>query len=246
MQTLCCVTNVLIEGPTGVQLLVDGGSDKSVLRGLGETLPFYDRKIDAVLATHPDSDHIGGLPDVFERYEVGVFIESGVLHETIATKKLEEAVQKENSKKVTAKKGMRFLLGGGAYVDVLFPDKDVSNFESNTGSVIVRVVYGEIEFMLTGDSPISIERYLVVQKINLESDVLKAGHHGSKTSTLKQFLDTVSPDYVVVSAGKNNRYGHPHEIVVDRVKNYGAKILSTAEVGTITFYSNGRNLKVKD
>lgn len=237
--------SILIEGPTGIQLLVDGGPDKSALRELGQVLPFYDRKIDAVLATHPDLDHIGGLIDVFDRYDVGTFIESGVNHETGATEQLELAITKENSEKVVARAGMRFILGGGAYADVLYPDRDVSNIESNAGSVILRVVYGDNEFMLTGDAPKAVEGYVLSQNKNTQSDVLKAGHHGSKTSTLDNFLESVAPTYVVVSAGEGNKYGHPAEEVINRIQNFGAHIVSTIDSGTITFKTNGTKLKIE-
>lgn len=237
---------ILIEAPSGVQVLIDGGADKSVLRELGEELSFFDRTIDAVVATHPDQDHIGGLSDVFERYQIDVFIESGAKNDTAASGALERAVQNENVPRVIARSGMKLSLGGGAYADILFPDRDVSSLESNSASIIMRVVYGDTEFMLTGDAPSSIEGVLVSQYGEmLESDVLKAGHHGSKTSSNPHFLQAVNPLYGVYSRGCENRFGHPAPEVVERFVSKGIHTFDTCEDGTVTFVSDGTVLSVQ-
>ncbi len=238
--------SILIEGPTGIQVLVDGGATRAVLRRLSGRLSFFDRSLDAVISTHPDQDHIGGLVYVLERYSVEYFIHSGNSSDSPAFNRLEDIIEEGSPQQIVARSGMRFLLGGGAYADVLFPDRDVSDIESNTASVIIRVVYGETEFLLTGDSPQAIEKYLTTTMINhssLESDVLKAGHHGSKTSSAEVFLEAVNPGFVVISSGENNRYGHPHQEVLNRIENHGAVILNTADSGTITFISNGKTLR---
>jgi len=234
---------ILIQGPTGVQVLVDGGVNQAVLRQLGRELPFYDRSIDAVIATHSDQDHIGGLRDVVERYSVEYFFESGAQSNTSAERVLHTALEKKGVSRTLARKGMRMLLGGGAYIDILFPDRDVSGLETNTASIVARVVYGDAEFLLTGDSPQSIERFLVASVGDtLESDVLKAGHHGSKTSSSLEFVRTVRPQYVVISAGKDNSYGHPHQEVIDTIRSVGATILGTHTHGTVKFFSDGRRV----
>ena len=235
--------SIFIKGPTGVEVLVDGGADAAVLRELGKQMSFFDRSLDAVVETHPDKDHIGGLTDVFERYDVSYFLEPGIPNETSATRSLLSAVKKEGAQDVLARRGMRLDLGGGAYARILFPDRDVSDVETNTGSIVMQVVYGENEFLLTGDSPISIEKYLVSLGVQeLESDVLKAGHHGSRTSTSDEYLDAVKPKYVIFSRGCDNSYGHPHVEVVEKVQKRSIPILDTCESGTISFQSDGRTL----
>lgn len=237
---------ILIQGPHG-RILVDGGATRAVLRALSSTLPFFDRTLDVIVATHPDQDHIGGFPDVVSRYRVGTFIESGVLSDTPAFHALEKIVSDKNIVKITARRGMRILLGGGAHADILFPDRDVSRVETNTASVIMRVVYGESEFLLTGDSPRSIERYLFeADGAHLQSDVLKAGHHGSKTSSDEAFVKAVSPQYVVYSRGCDNRYGHPAPEVVELFKTLSIPAFDTCESGTVTFRSNGKTLRVAE
>jgi len=251
---------ILIESPTDVQVLVDGGPDGSVLRGLGKKLSFFDRSIDAVIATHPDQDHIAGLVDVFRRYDIGVFLEPGVLNDTPVSRALSTAVSKEKGvARVLARRGMRLVLGGGAYADIFFPDRDVSGVETNTGSIVMRVVYGDTIFMLTGDSPQSIEKYLISLDTikcpkpgcpkpgfrTFEADVLKAGHHGSKTSSSEEFVQAVNPKYVVYSRGCDNRYGHPAPEVTSLFQRLSITSFDTCTDGTLTFRSDGKTLDIQ-
>lgn len=241
--------SIFIESPSGNQVLIDGGVGRGVLRELSSVLKFYDRSIDVVIATHPDADHIGGLVDVLEKYKVDLILEPGVESDTNVYKSLEEKVSgletSGKMKKILARSGMNIDLGGGAVLEILFPEKDVEGWETNTASIIARLVYGENEFLLTGDSPSAIENYLVYKKYNLTSDVLKAGHHGSRTSSSDNFVRAVNPEYVVISAGKDNRYGHPHKEVADLFNKLNIKTLRTDTVGRIVFKSDGVNLKIK-
>jgi competence protein ComEC len=246
---------VYIEAPNGNQVLIDGGPGKSVLRELSKVMPFYDNSIDVVLATHADQDHVGGLPDVFKKYKVNIFMESGVPGESSSYQELEKIVSekeigndlsenKAGIKKVLAIRDMKVDLGSGAVLQIFFPDRDPSGMETNAASVVARLVYGENEFLLTGDSPAAIENYLVSLG-GLESDVLKTAHHGSKTSTSQSFVSAVSPEYAVISAGKDNKYGHPNQETLDTLNNFGAKILRTDLTGRIIFKSDGVSLKTK-
>jgi competence protein ComEC len=199
-----------------------------------------DRFLDVVIATHPDLDHIGGLPEVFSRYDIGMFFEPGVHDDGADYVALKEAVADEELKSVFARAGTQLAIGGGAYLEFLFPTGDVSTFEANTGSVIVRVVYGETSFMLTGDAPMSIENYLAeLYETRLDSSVLKAGHHGSKTSTGDAFLGATTPEYTIISAGCDNTYGHPHKEVLERLARFETSVLQTCTEGTIVFVSDG-------
>lgn len=235
---------ILIESPTGEQMLVDGGRDHAVLRELGKYMSPFDRSLDVVVETHPDADHVGGLPGVFERYTVGVFMEPGIPNDTNAVLALEEAVKNEEGlQKILARRGQRINLGGEVYIDVLFPDRDVSGLETNTGSIVMRVTYGSTSFMLTGDAPSSIEDYLVgIDGTTLKTDVLKAGHHGSRNSTDELWLLTLQPRVVVISAGEGNSYGHPHTETLERIHSVGARVLSTLGQGAVIFQSDGTTI----
>lgn len=238
--------SILIETPSGAEVLIDGGPDRSVLRELPKVIGPLDRSLDLVIATHPDKDHIAGLSEVFKRYDVKAFMEPGVPYDTSYAKALDEGVREEKGvEHLYARRGMRIHLGSGAYADVLFPDRAVPGVETNTGSIVLRLVYGETEFLLSGDAPSSIEEWLVaLSGEELQSDVLKAGHHGSRTSTSQSWIDAVDPRYVVVSAGRDNSYGHPHKEVVERVGLSGATLLSTFD-GPVRFESDRESIVIK-
>ena len=234
---------IYIESPTGNQVLVDGGKNSAVLRGLGELISATDHSLDVVIATHPDMDHIGGLPEIFKRFEVGQFFESGVRDDGADQKALDDSVRNEGLIPGHGYPGTRLAIGGGAYIEFLFPESDAALFESNTGSIVVRAVYGDTAFMLTGDSPAAVEQHLARRYgPTLSSDVLKVGHHGSKTSSSEMFLSAVSPQYAVISAGCNNSYGHPHTEVLERLRTFKTAILETCKEGTVLFTSDGRNV----
>lgn len=238
-----------IESTTGVQVLIDGSADGGVLRHLAREMGFFDRTIDLMVVTHPDKDHIGGLPDVLKRYTVHTIVRTEHEGDTHTAKALLDAIEEETHEGAVmhyARRGTAFDLGDGIVLEVLFPDRDARFLESNTGSIITQLVYGETQFLFMGDAPSRIENHLLALDGNgLKSKVLKVGHHGSKTSTGEAFLRVADPDYGVISAGKDNRYGHPHREVVDRLLEYGVITKNTAEDGSIVFTSNGREVFVE-
>ena len=227
-----------IEAPGGVQVLIDGGPNDAVLRELGREMSFFDRHIDLVVATHPDADHIGGLIDVLRRYQVDTILISGKEHDTPTAETFARAVENEGATVIRARAGQRFSLSASTTLEVLFPAGDTSEMESNTASVVLLLDHHDIEALLTGDAPARIEEYLVeVYGTTLQSEILKVGHHGSDTSSSPEFLETVAPQYAVISAGRKNRYGHPHPEVLTRLS--GTEVFGTYEEGTITLLSDG-------
>jgi len=237
---------IFIDSPTHGRLLLDGGKNMKVLTELGKILPFADKRIDVLIESHPDSDHIGGLPEVVSRYKVGVFLEPGVESDNIIDDELHRRLEEKKIPEILARRGMVINFGDGVKLEILFPNQDVSKWETNRASIIARLVYGEKSFLLTGDSPIAIENVMLnLDSEILDSDVLKAGHHGSRTSTSLPYAQAVSPEYAVISAGLNNTYGHPHKEVLDILKKLGTNILSTADLGTIVFKTDGKSLYLK-
>lgn len=245
--------SIFITAPNGKQVLIDGGPDDRVLLGLSKSMRMWDRSIDIVIPTHPDKDHIAGLASVFRLYRVGTVITGNVSSGTVFDEELQSAIDNEpNLRRATAWRGERIILDHvrGVYMDILFPASDTRSWdETNESSIVVRIVYGNRSFLLTGDLPSDAEDYLAymasIDSANsIDSDVLKLGHHGSKTSTSEKFLLAVTPSYSIVSAGKGNRYGHPDESIIERVQNMNSNILSTIDHGTITFTTDGQGLWV--
>ncbi len=238
---------ILVQGPTGKTMLVDGGPDRTVLAGIGAELGPLNRHIDMLVETHPDSDHITGLSYVLKEYSVSQFMTPGIPDSTQIFQQIENLVNANPQiARITARRGMRLDLGGGAYADILHPDRDMSKETvTNDGSITMHVVYGKTSFMLTGDLPSPVEDWLI--KLDgtdgeLKTDVLKAGHHGSKYSTSTEWLEALDPTTVAISVGKNNRYGHPAPETLERIQAEGSKIVETENLGTIDFVSNGKTI----
>ncbi len=232
--------SIYIEAPNGNQVLVDGGAGRQVLRALGEVMPFYDHSIDVVMVTHPDADHIGGLPFVMDRFDVGAVLEPGVWSATTAYQEFERRASDGSHQHFLARRGMRLKLDRDVALEILFPNQDTTGWETNRASIVARLVYGQNSFLLTGDSPIAIERQLLaLDPAGLQSTVFKAGHHGSRTSTSLEYATAIEPKFGIISAGLNNRYGHPNQEVLDTLTKLGATILRTDQQGTIIFKTDG-------
>jgi competence protein ComEC len=230
----------LIQASNGKQMLIDGGKDATVLAELTKVMPWGDRNIDIVLATHPDMDHIGGLDAVLKRYKVDMFLTSEVGGDTQEYKNLLSLVNKKKIPAYFVKAGMRFDLSDKDYFLVLFPDRDVAGWETNTGSVVGKFVSGNRSVLFTGDSPAPIEQYLSKSiPLLLDVDILKLGHHGSRTSTTAALLKVATPELALISAGKNNSYGHPHKEVLTLLKQFNVPYVSTQTDGTIAFETDG-------
>lgn len=238
---------IYIEAPNGNQMLIDGGPPSgAVLRALGHVMPFYDHSIDLVLATHPDQDHVGGLPSVLDRMSVLGVITTENTSSTGAYAAFEQKILEKHPRRILARAGERIILDSGVAFEILFPTQNVRGWETNKGSIVARLSYGSESFLFTGDSPQEIEKYLVAKDGSaLHTNVLKLGHHGSKTSSAREFLSAVSPDYAIISAGLNNRYGHPNKEVLDLLSELKIPSISTIDHGTIIFKTDGTDLLVQ-
>lgn len=237
---------IFIESPTGNQMMIDGGPGAIVLRELGKVMPFYDRTIDMLMVSNPDKDHMGGFLDVFRSYHVASVMEPGTVGASAEAKALEEEIGAHHTPHLLARRGQVIDLGGGAHFDVFFPDRDVSGMTTNAGSIMGRLVYGNTSIMFTGDAPQAIEHYLdSLDGRKLRSDVLKVGHHGSRTSTSPEFVGYVSPAYAVISDGVGNKYGHPHQETLDTLNQFGVKVLRTDLQGRIVMTSDGETVQIK-
>lgn len=241
---------IYIEAPNGKQMLIDGGNGDSILPSLMKVMPPFDRSIDIVVVTNPDLDHIGGLVKVLNDYDVDLVIEPGTSPTTLIYQNLEGEIVDNNIDKKIAKSGDRIILDQdeNIYFDVLFPDQDVSTWESNDGSIVGKLIYNDISFMLMGDATKYTENLILwnEKEETLRADVLKLGHHGSHTSSSVLWLEKVKPQIAIISVGKNNRYGHPHQDILENLKFLSIPYLTTYEEGNIIFKTDGETLIASD
>jgi len=238
---------LFIESPTGTQVLVDGGPGKTLMREITAVMPWYDRHIDMLVVTNPDKDHYEGFIPLTGKYSIDVVVEPGTVSLTSEYAVLEKEIAVKKITKILARRGQIIDLGGGAYLQILFPDRDVSGLSSNNGSIVTRLVYGHTSVILQGDSTSNIENYLVtLGEGNLKSTILKAGHHGSRTSTSEEYVTAVSPLWTVISSGINNSYGHPHKETLDTLNKLKIPTLDTCNNGRIIFESDGKSFILKN
>ena len=201
-------------------------------------MPFWDRTIDLIILTHPEHDHMAGLIEVLKRYQVGNILWTGVVRDTAEYKEWQKLIKEEGAKIYIAQAGQQ-IEGGPTSINILYPLESLEGQESkdsNNTSIVARLVFGENSFLFTGDAPQSVEKKLLETAI--DSDILKIGHHGSKTSSAQDFIGVVSPEVTVISAGKDNKYGHPAPEVLQNLS--GVKILRTDLDGDIKIISDGK------
>ena len=244
--------SVLIRTPSRQNILIDGGPDTTLLSKLGRSLPFYDHTIDLMVLTHAHADHLDGLIPVLERYDVQQVLYNGVQTAAADFTAWQDLIQDKHISTTIARAGQSFQFGT-TMLEVLYPFEDVSNQafnDLNDSSVVTKLKYQNTTFLFTGDAPVGVEEEMLdfycqaearasADPCELESDVLKVGHHGSRYSTSEEFLEAVNPQYAVISAGEGNQFGHPHRQTLVRLQQVGATVLRTDEVGNIGFVSDG-------
>lgn len=232
-----------IEAPNGRQMMVDGGP-RGVLKNILPTvMPYGDTSIDVLVITNPDVDHFAGYIDIVKKFDIGIVIEPGTLSPSKTYAEFESLIKQKHIPKIIARKGMTIDLDQdrGVRYTVLFPDQDVSNWKRNDGSLVGKLTYGTRSFMLTGDADFVTESvlFLHTKPEILQSDILKVGHHGSKTSTSNAFIEAVKPAIAIISAGENNRYGHPTTETLARLSTHQVETHVTKDEGTISYSTDG-------
>jgi competence protein ComEC len=258
---------ILIQSPAGRTMLIDGGPYQAgppeydagervvvpVLMSLGV------KRLDVVVATHCQSDHIGGLPAVLREVPVGHLLVSDTDEDTDAAERLRCVAQERQVKIVSARRGQKINLGRGVHAYVLWPTERPltgTGEDSNNNSVVLKLVYGRVSFLFTGDLEAAAERELLKRTGHLASTVLKVAHHGSKGSTTPEFLREVRPAVAVISVGtqpergvpppdRTNVHGHPTPTVRQRLTDAGTHLYRTDLDGAVTVCTNGRTWRVK-
>jgi competence protein ComEC len=221
---------IFIETPWHHQILIDGGPDDTILSKLEQKIPFWDKTIDLIVLTHADADHITGLISVLENYKIENIIWTGLDKNTLVAKKWRGLLEEEGAEIRIAVKGLKAILGGNMQLKVVFPFESLENRaiqDLNDASVVMKMESGGEAVLLTGDISDRVEKALIDSNSDIEARILKIAHHGSKTSTSEGFLEAVKPDVAIISVGRDNRFGHPAEIVLDRLNNFNIKVLRT-------------------
>lgn len=219
---------IFIQAPNGNQVLIDGGPDNTVIQRLGRVMPFYDRLIDMIVLTHPHADHVDGLIEVLKRYKISVIAENFYDYRTAEYEEWNKA--KLAARVAEVHFGQTIDLGGGVTLETVYPlrnDGNTSIKNPNNASVVLKLKYGRESVLLTGDIEAPVEQDILNKRENISADFLKVGHHGSKTSTTELFLKAVNPLVAFISVGAKNKYGHPHQVVLNRLEKLGVKYYRT-------------------
>ena len=224
----------------GYSMLIDAGNNDDGESIVSKLQSYGIEKIDYLVGTHPHEDHIGGMDDVIDSFEIGEIFIPDVVNSTDFYLDVLEAVNNKSLVVETPNIDDSFSLGD-ARVDVLYLDNNEKNL--NDCSIILKVTFGNNKFLFMGDASFEVEDKILYKKINV--DVLKVGHHGSNTSSSSDFLNMVRPDYAVISVGEGNKYNHPGDDTMDRLKDVGANIYRTDKNGDVKFISDGEEILVE-
>jgi len=249
------------------QILIDGGRGEKVLSCLWSELPFLDKTIELVIATHPDQDHIGGLPLVFEQFSVESLLLPPVTRETADFAALSDSAssEKELIGRITAAKtGQKIIIDNEISLTILAPmvvfqeklAQNAANAEtilsaangfipvddgqSNRWSIVLLLQFRQFKMLFTADADSELELALLQAGVLSDVDILKVGHHGSKSSTSELFLERITPETSLISVGENNPYGHPTEGVLERLRTRRIDILRSDELGSVSLESDGQ------
>lgn len=248
--------SIFIQTYQGNQILIDGGPSKKILELVGKDMPFFDNQIELVVLSHPHADHVTGLIEVLKKYKVKKILMPEVEFNSEPFEIFNKIIEQKGIKKIYAYTGQRIFLDNATVLDIYFPrpgkliaDNKSDNWEGNkinpnNSSIVAKLSFGKTKVLFTGDAGFDIENW-ALPKFNLDADVLKVGHQGSKFSTSSEFLAEVTPTFSVIEVGKNS-YGHPSPETLERLKKSNTQIYRTDIESTIEFISNGFDLSVKN
>ncbi|MCJ8011168.1 MBL fold metallo-hydrolase [Paenibacillus sp. KQZ6P-2] len=232
----------LIVTPSGKTMLIDAGNNDKEQVMLDYLKKYHISKLDVVIGTHPDADHIGGLDKVIDNIPVSTIYMPKVQSNTKTFESLLKSIKNKGLKVKTAKAGVSWDLDDQVHVEMLAPQGTYE--DTNNMSAVVKVTYGNTSFLLTGDAEAESEKAMIASGADLQSDVLLVGHHGSNSSTTQKFLKEANPKYAVIQVGKDNKYGHPKSAVLNRLQKQGVEVYRNDSQGTIEFTSDGESLHI--
>lgn len=234
--------SMLIRTPDNQDILIDGGPDKKVLTEIGKILPFWDKDIELMILTHPHDDHLVGLVAVLNKYQVNKIIYDSQDEKNSNFQEFEKIIQKKNISTGQLFYSDKIYFDHNIYLETIYPFKNINLEEIenlNNTSIINKLVYHDSSIIFTGDAEQETEALILNNNINIQADILKVGHHGSKTASSENFLDAVLPQEAVIMCGVDNKFKHPHFITLYKLKARKINIFRTDEDKTIKCQSNG-------
>lgn len=235
--------NAVLINTNNKTILIDGGNRSNSRYYYNFIKNKNIKKIDYMIASHYDEDHISGLISILENYQVSNVLCPDYKKDTKIYKSFKNSLKKSKANIIHPKKGDNFNISD-AKIKILWPN-EYKNSSDNDNSIVLKLKYGNMSFLFPADASVNVEDQLIYSGFNLKSDVVMLGHHGSKYSTSNEFLEEVDPKLAIISVGNNNRYGHPSNRVVKLLNDKNIKILRTDMDGDITINCDGNRIKVK-
>lgn len=239
---------IFIKSPKGQQIIIDFGDNKG-LKDLDKRIGWWNKTIDLLIITHPHDDHIAGMVNIIKKYKVKNIMYTGVLASSPIYTELLEIIKQKKIPLLIPQKNQTISLEENCHLNIIYPfdnlqNKEVANL--NNSSIVSRLECWGSSFLFTGDAEIEAEDEILKQNINLKSDVLKAGHHGSITSNQEEFLEKIGPKIAIVMVGENNKFNHPSLRTLKRLERIGAQIFRTDLNGTIDILNRGQGLEIQN
>ena len=233
----------LIITPKGKTILIDAGDEAHAKKVLSYVREQGIEKLDLVIATHPDADHIGGMDKVIKNFDIDVFAMPDVSAKTNQYKQIQRELKAKKMKTTRLYQGDEVQIDDDIDFEILSPVKGKKYDDTNEYSIVAKIVYKDTSFILMGDATMENEVDIINNVPDINIDVLKLGHHGSSTSSSDYFITKTSPKIAIISCGKNNKYGHPHQEVMRVLKKHGVTPYRTDEMGDIVITSDGKEIK---
>lgn len=233
----------LIITPKGKTILIDAGDEAHAKKVLSYVREQGIEKLNLVIATHPDADHIGGMDKVIKNFDIGVFAMPDVSAKTNQYKQIQRELKAKKMRATRLYQGDEVQIDDDIGFEILSPVKGKKYDDTNEYSIVAKIVYKDTSFILMGDATMENEVDIINNVPDIDIDVLKLGHHGSSTSSSDYFITKTSPNIAIISCGKNNKYGHPHQEVMRVLKKHGVTPYRTDEMGDIVITSDGKEIK---
>lgn len=233
----------LIITPKGNTILIDAGDEAHAKKVVSYIREQGIEKLDLVIATHPDADHIGGMDKVIKNFDIDVFAMPDVSAKTNQYKQIQRELKAKKMRATRLYQGDEVQIDDDIDFEILSPVKGKKYDDTNEYSIVAKIVYKDTSFILMGDATMENEVDIINNVPDIDIDVLKLGHHGSSTSSSDYFITKTSPNIAIISCGKNNKYGHPHQEVMRVLKKHGVTPYRTDEMGDIVITSDGKEIK---